>query len=238
MLRRSEHGTTKPFICRGDDGNTYFVKGSAGTGNKDLIHELISAKLAELIGLPIAPFAVVEVPQELINLQFLPDINDLGSGPAFGSEEMQLTELTYAGIDYIEEKLQQDVLIFDWWIRNNDRCLSKLGGNPNLFVNQRTGELVIIDHNLAFDFLCQKRDFNEYHTFKKQLWQLSGDFNRRDEYNERFERAIKAWPEILQSIPIPWLFADKEQTLQVNFNFEQAHNLLKQFKCDDFWIWR
>lgn len=225
-------------MCRGSDGNTYFVKGSKGTGNRDLIHEMISAKLAELVGLPIAPFTIVEVPQELIDLQFLPDINDLGSGPAFGSQEMQLTELTFAGINHIEVELQQDILIFDWWIRNNDRCLSNLGGNPNLFVDQTNGELVIIDHNLAFDFLCEKRNFVESHAFKNQTWELSGDFNRRDEYNELFERAIKAWPNIIQSIPIPWLFADKEQTLPVNFNYEQALNLLKQFECDDFWIWR
>lgn len=225
-------------MCRGDDGNTYFVKGSKGTGNRDLIHELISAKLAELVELPIAPFTVVEVGQELIDLQFLPDISDLGSGPAFGSQEMQLTELTFSGISHVADELQQDILIFDWWIRNNDRCLSNLGGNPNLFVNQNNNELVIIDHNLAFDFSCKKRNFIESHAFNNQSWGLSGDFNRRAEYNERFGKAIKAWPDIIDSIPIPWLFADKEQTLPVNFSFEQALDMLKQFEHDNFWIWR
>ncbi len=35
VLRRSNQGLTRLFICRGDDGNTYFVKGrDAGRRNQ------------------------------------------------------------------------------------------------------------------------------------------------------------------------------------------------------------
>lgn len=35
ILRRSEQGMTKPFICRGDDGEIYFVKGQ-NAGHRSL----------------------------------------------------------------------------------------------------------------------------------------------------------------------------------------------------------
>lgn len=36
VLGRSTQGVTEPFICRGDDGETYYVKGY-GAGRRSLI---------------------------------------------------------------------------------------------------------------------------------------------------------------------------------------------------------
>ena len=65
IIARSEQGFTKPYICRCDDGEVYFVKGRSAT-RRGLINEWLCANLAEAFGLPIAPFALAEVPQELI----------------------------------------------------------------------------------------------------------------------------------------------------------------------------
>lgn len=65
VLRRSEQGMTRPFICRGDDGEIYFVKG-VGAGRRSQICEWVAGKLASAFGLPIAPFRLLDVPEELI----------------------------------------------------------------------------------------------------------------------------------------------------------------------------
>ena len=58
VIRRSEHGITLPFLCRGDDGKFYFVKG-AGAGRDSQVKEWVSGNLAQLLGVPVAPFKIV-----------------------------------------------------------------------------------------------------------------------------------------------------------------------------------
>ncbi|RLJ21980.1 hypothetical protein DJ031_01755 [bacterium endosymbiont of Escarpia laminata] len=236
VLRRSEQGATRPFICRGDDGEIYFVKG-LDAGRRSQICEWIAGRLAVLMGLPVAPFAFVEVPGELLELEGTLDLTGLGAGLAFGSMERRVNELTISVIDQIPDALQQDVLIFDWWVRNADRCLSEHGGNPNLFWDPGRAELVVIDHNQAFDLNEKRQTFSDYHVFRDQIWQLSEDFFRRDEYNERLVAALQHWPEILAEIPETWWFADTEMTVPVDFDADLAYSLLKGFERDDFWIW-
>jgi hypothetical protein len=133
----------------------YFVKG-AGAGRCSLLCKWIAGNLGLHLGLPIAPFEIVHVPEALLAFD-TGELRDLGAGPAFGSRERQITELTFAAItDDIPESLQQGLLLFDWWIRNGDRMLSEVGGNPNLFLEPGTGELIVIDHNQAFDDSLEK----------------------------------------------------------------------------------
>ncbi len=130
-MGRSEQGITRPFICRGDDDNTYFVKG-IGAGRLSQVCECIAGNLGVELGLPLAPFEVVHVPVELAEAN--PDYRDLGAGPAFGSLKQTIMELNYAGIDLVPDELQRNMLAFDWWIHNDDRMLSESGGNPNLYL--------------------------------------------------------------------------------------------------------
>ena len=52
IKRRSEQGVTRPFLCRGDDGRWYWVKGN-GAGKLALCREWIAGRIAQLMGLPI-----------------------------------------------------------------------------------------------------------------------------------------------------------------------------------------
>ncbi len=75
---RSEQGMTRPFICRGDDGNAYFVKGIEA-GRRSQVCEWIAGMLALELDLPIAPFEIVDVPEELVAASL--DYRELGAGP-------------------------------------------------------------------------------------------------------------------------------------------------------------
>lgn len=236
VLRRSEQGATRPYICRANDGDLYFVKG-VGASRRSQLCEWIAGRLAQSLGLPIAPFAVVEIPAELI-MEGGAWLSDLGIGPAFGSRDMQVNELTLSNLREIPAQVQQDVLVFDKWIRNGDRMLTEQGGNPNLFLEPREHALVVIDHNLAFDPEFDIKNFVEYHVFRGQIDALAGDFLRRAEYNARLSKALDLWPTILCEIPPQWQFVDREQTVPADFDTQQAYAWLTQHQQDEFWTWQ
>ncbi len=75
VIRRSEQGVTQPYICRGDNDKIYFVKG-IGAGRRSQICEWVAGNLGLVLGLPIAPFDIVEVPEELMELNFTLDLSD------------------------------------------------------------------------------------------------------------------------------------------------------------------
>jgi hypothetical protein len=194
--------------------------------------------VAVQLGLPVAPFKIVHVPEELLELDIGLELNQLGAGPAFASLEQRVTELSFSSIYEVPDALQQDVLIFDWWVRNGDRILTDRGGNPNLLWEPGRRGLVVIDHNQAFNLALDRHEFMEHHVFSRQSWQLAGDFFRRDEYNGSFSEALAVWSDILSEIPPEWWFVDPEMTVAADFNSTVAHELLLDFKKDEFWKWR
>jgi len=129
ILDRSEQGITKPFICRGEDERIYFVKGK-GAGKRSLMCEWIASSLGSKMGLPVPPHRIVEVPSALIELGSRDDLGDLGDGPAFASERQQPVEFSLSNLDNVPVGLQQQVLAFDWWIRNGDRTLRSPNKTP------------------------------------------------------------------------------------------------------------
>ena len=236
IMRRSQQGITRPFICRGDDGLTYFVKGK-GAGRHSLIAEWICGSLARRIGLPVAAFRIVEVPAALIRPDMAPELelHDLGAGPAFGSQHREVMELTSASIQEIPLQLQQDVLVFDWWIRNADRYLTEKGGNPNLFWNPHESELMVIDHNQAFDPKFNSKDFLSLHVFARQKTQVFGDIICRHDYNLKLEAALSSWQQIVGAIPDEWHFSDPEMTVPAELTPDMAYRTLTRYESDEFW---
>lgn len=110
---RSPQGTTEPFICRGDDGEIYYVKG-AGAGRRSLICEWVAAHLATAFGLPIAGYALAEVPEALVSLGVRADIRDLGAGLVFASRQLAyVQELTPTTRELVPGAVCLDVLVFD-----------------------------------------------------------------------------------------------------------------------------
>lgn len=234
IMGRSEQGITKPFICGGDDDRVYFVKGR-GAGRRSLICEWIAGQLGQRLGLPIAPFDIVEVPPELLAIAMRDDPAELGTGKAFGSRKASVVELSVSHIDSVPEATQRDVLAFDWWVRNGDRSLGEVGGNPNLFWDVENEGLVVIDHNQAFDPAFSRQDFAELHAFRGECQVLFGDWAVQQCYVERFLGALSDWEAICNTVPSEWWFVDAEQTVPTDFDIETTYQLLMQCQTDGFW---
>ena len=164
IISRSAQGITRPFVCRGDDGWLYYVKGH-GAGRQALIAEWIAGNLGKRLGLPIPDFKQAIISGDLIRLSARDEIADLGAGTGFASQMIHNTdELTYLFIGQIDEALRAKILLFDWWTGNGDRTLTEHGGNPNILWVHHDHKPYVIDHNLAFDSTALP-DFWSQHIF-------------------------------------------------------------------------
>lgn len=233
ILRRSIHGVTRPFVCRGDDGALYYVKGR-GAGRRSQICEWVAARLATAFGLPIAEYALAEVPVELVEAQAFPEINDLGCGIVFASRESpHPQELTVTTRDLVSDGLAMDVLVFDWWLHNEDRHMTGLGGNPNLLWDMQEDALVVIDHNQAFDRDFRAEDFLESHVFAGYWNRIYGDHVERERYQSRLAALLPSLPGIRASIPDAWWFVD--EGVPADVTWDEIVTCLERCRREDFW---
>lgn len=236
VIERSVQGRTEPYVCRGDDGEVYFVKGHSAT-RPGLIAEWLCAQLAERLGLPIAPYAIATVPGELVEADTTGWLRDLGAGEVFASRRVNAVELMDVHRELVPEQLRRDVLVFDWWVHNADRNLTATGGNPNLLWNpQNDGSLVVIDHNLAFDPDFSPRDFVQLHVFSEDIPLLFSDFLAKDAYLDRLGAALGIWDDACGNIPESWYFVDPERTIPLDLSLTDIRGLLDRAFNDTFWL--
>lgn len=236
IVRRSQQGMTRPFLCRCDDDALYFVKGR-DAGRKSLVSEWIAGQLALALDLPIAPFAIAQVPPALVSIPEPGlELADLGAGPAFASQRCEAMEINAGAIQQVPSGLRRDVLAFDWWIQNSDRYLTENGGNPNLFWEPAAGQLVVIDHNQAFDDCFAPDTFLDYHVFRDAADALFGDMLQRQAYAQRFAQVLAtSWPAIVETLPEEWFYLDQDMLDPVAFDVEDFRALLARCQHNDFW---
>jgi hypothetical protein len=163
---------------------------------------------------------------------------ELGAGLAFGSQKLPVVELSASHVQYVPDEQQRDVLVFDWWVQNADRTLSEAGGNPNLFWDVEQENLVVIDHNQAFDKAFLAPIFTETHAFRHQWHAVTSDGVLQKDYCSRFERAMTDWTAICDTVPVEWWFVDPERTVPTDFDLDAAQRLLMRFQSDGFWSWK
>jgi len=233
ILERSEQGRTRPFLCRCDDDQLYFVKGR-DAGHRSLLCEWLAGHLAKAFGLPVPDFVVAQAPQKLLNLH--PEGRDLGAAPVFASRRMDFAQdLTVSLCNKVAPVLQRDVLVFDWWVRNADRTLTTRSGNPNLLWAAGSSDLVVIDHNLAFDPGFDAVQFTETHAFSGQIPFVFQDLVEPPSYAARLQRALEVWPDACNNAPAAWWFVDEEQTVPTDFDAAAALAMLKRCTTQEFW---
>ena len=221
IISRSEQGVTRPFICRANDGDLYYVKG-AGAGRKALIAEWVGGNLARHLGLPVPPFSLAEVPAALLRHSVRDDLAELGSAPVFASRAVAFAEeLRFDHVRRIPAEQQAWTLIFDCWVLNGDRTLSEDGGNPNVLWTPGDARMHLIDHNLAFedDPLSALKEGHVFST-ARSLWNEAF----RAAATERMRSAIREVPRWWNELPEEWLeFA--------GISLGQVEEIL--WRCDD-----
>lgn len=235
ILRQSEHGVTRPYLCRADDGELYYAKGFLA-GRESLVFEWLAGCLGRAFGLPIPEFRILHVPDYLVSPD-MGDYSDLGDGFVFGSRYVDaLLELTRERVGKISLELQRDVLVFDWWVKNEDRKLGNIQGNPNLFLEPKDGHLVVLDHNCAFDKTFNPESFVSGHVFCQILRDTFGDLAFRAEYGNRFDDALSNWGEVCAEIPVDWLYWDGDVSGGQVVDLEKIYTDLCNHDSDGFWV--
>lgn len=207
---RSEQGMHRPFRCRAENDQWYYVKG-ASVGFHGLRAEWIAGRLAELLGLPIPPFEIVQIPAPLLAELVPADRADLGTGSCFASSQMpEASDFRYADLSEVADEMQLKILLFDWWICNIDRILGPQGGNPNLIWSEQPRELFLIDHNCAFSPDSElMKGFAANHVFASSFlwWQQYGKTLRApmragcDELENLWQELPEDWTEYAEDFP-------------------------------------
>ena len=230
---RAQQGMTRPFICRGEDGLIYFVKG-IGASRRSQVAEWVCAKLATAFGLPIADYAFAETPQALIDAKVPADIRELGAGMSFASSQLpHAQEFNMSLAERVGDDLALDILVFDWWVRNEDRKLTALGGNPNLLWDVRFDELKVIDHNLAFDRAFNPDDFLAGHVFRDHWNRVYSDLDLRQRYLTRIDHCLQCLEGVRDSIPQAWWWQDAG--VPANITWDEIEVVLLRARQPQFW---
>lgn len=236
IIRRSQQGiSVQPFLVRADDNQMYFVKGLSRALGQGLASEAIAAELGAGIGLPIPPWRIMDIPQALIDFSLIDGVRDLGGGPAFASLQIEnASDLMMANLRSLPVELQRKVLLFDWWILNGDRGLGEKGGNVNLILDPK-GDMIVIDHNVAFDLELSIDEFRTYHVFRDQLGSFDGNLLARLDYSPLLDAAIGDWERIISLLPDEWLCRDHDPDDEYEPTLQQRLQILERFKDESFW---
>ena len=196
-------------------------------------------RLGRLFGLPMPEFAIATVPPALLQYSAMADAADLGVGPVFASQLQEGgQEFTFSDVAKVEQKLQMEVLLFDWWVRNEDRTLTEYGGNPNLLWSAQSGGLRVFDLNLAFDDTFDEARFWQGHVFAGAVSSWPREF--REEAAGRMERAAAELPRIWDELPVEWLYAEGDSNEEPVLSLESVRQVLNRFRenPEEFWAIR
>ena len=238
VLERAQQGITKPFLCRGDDDRLYYVKGRAA-GCRSLCCEWIAGNLARDVGLPIPEFLIAEVPESLVRDSSHTEIRNLGSGFVFASLQVKgAGEITWSEAEECKIDEKAAVLIFDWWVQNEDRSLSVHGGNPNLLTNyceNNSSKLWVIDFNSAFDLHFSEDKFRENHLFYDLLYEWPLGF--RQSMTEKMKIASERLDDLFAALPEEWLYFEGDKNLAVHLDKNLVSSILSRpfTEPDRFW---
>lgn len=235
IIRQSHQGfSIKPFLIRGDDGSTYFVKGREKAGGPALVSEVLGAEIGSRMGLPIPPWVLMHIPEELIAFSAMPNVGDLRGGLAFASRAVEnASDFSLSSINSTPVDLQRKILLFDWWIRNEDRCLGQHGGNVNLILDSN-GDLNVIDHNLAFDRTFNPEAFREGHVFR-ECRSFFHDLVVRQEHMQMLGGIVDSWGTITALLPEDWLYRDDDHIDQTEPTIAERLEMLEVFMEERFW---
>lgn len=190
-------GVLEPYVCQCSDGNRYYVKGHYA-GYRERIYELVAAQLGQKLGLRIPDFALATIPGNINPNDLFPGADpDLGFEPAFASQEVPDSMVLQPSANSTPEKERCLILLFDWWICNDDRTCDR----PNLLF--ASGKTYVIDHNNAFGEPRGRKDFLSLHVFGNSFGKQKS-FSR-SVFETKLDAVMDDWIDIASTVPDVWL---------------------------------
>lgn len=230
VLGFAEAGLSRPLRCRGADGYIYYVKGQQAN-RSSLWAEWLCGHAAQAFGLNIPAFRLVQLDETLWR-ELPTDYRMVGCLPAFGSQQHpQANWMEPSMAAQVNQETQRDILVFDWWIRNKDRTK----GNTNLLWNAQTKNVIVMDHNLAFDPDFGPAIFLDHHIFGAEWAALETDLVLQAQYSERLSLALAAAQVARQSAPEEWMWENSEFDVPTPFDADAALNLLARCATPELW---
>ena len=232
IWERTQQGMTRPFRCGADDGYSYYLK-SRGAGWRSLVCEWLAGQLAVALELPIAPFAQVRVDELFEDIMKFYGDHDLAAGMAFGSRISEHTrEFEPSLLARCAPTFRRDLVAFDWWVRNADRTLGAISGNPNLLWNSETEAPVVIDHNMAFDRGFDAPLFRQTHVFRADFEVIAGDMLSRADYEQRFGAMLAGFSALWGQLPQNWVV---DEDGQARVDPDEFLTVLRRVNEAGFW---
>ena len=233
--RASSGVSIRPFICEDERGRLLYVK-PFGSLPESLISEWIAARLASELGLPLPDVDLVDVPADLCRAA---GHADLKPGPAFASVSLGpgAADLQSRDLGRIQPAILAETLVFDAWIRNADRILGPVGGNPNAMMVSPGSRFFLIDHDNGFDPEWDPGAMHRLHLARRQAshWLDSG---HREEWTARARKAFDKLDGFWQELPPEWLEED-QQACPANDAFRSQVLDILRFPFDSpqaFWM--
>lgn len=218
---------TQPYLCTLSDGEQYYVKGRKAT-IKGCISEAICAGIGREFGLPIPDFCFVEIDSNLTKYD-RQAASDLGDGFAFASKSINsITEVKISDLDYFDIEILRKIFLFDSWIMNEDRTGTEFGGNPNLFFKTTTKDLMVIDHNLAFDNKFDIESQKKLHICRKSWYSDPQDVLLRSIFEPQMKSAFAHLDQKIDQLPNEWL---QSESAFLRF----VEKSLRRYDDDQFW---
>ncbi|MFH2140176.1 MAG: HipA family kinase [Pseudomonadota bacterium] len=228
ILRPAEQGRNKAVICRGEDDQLYFVKGK-NAGRRRQCCEWMVGNLAKEFGIPVPAFHLVNIPENLI-AEVKSGFQGLGAGVAFASEAQSHAQwFEPSFVNEVPDNLRLDVLVFDWWVQNDDR----LQDNPNLLWDAQSHGLHVIDHDSAFSPDFFPTVFRNYHIFQRDLDRVFSDIACQAEYSSRMSATLSIWDDACHNAPPDWI--DHLGTSDDLFSPSAALKVLERCLTTEIW---
>jgi len=227
ILRATISGATKPFVCRLNDDQLYVLKGRSAQA-RGCIAEVVAAALGRAFSLPIPSFALADVPLPLV--EAMPEArSSLGHGVAFASQYVDgLQPLSISAMGPSWEHTLARVFLFDHWIMNEDRTGTEHGGNPNLFFRSERQDVVVIDHNLAFDPTYNPENNVKLHICREFWHQTSQDMLQLTILKSEMLEVLGSLESVFECLPAEWI--DMEPAF-----IPKIEETLHRCERDQFW---
>lgn len=244
VIKQMAAGVTTPWLCECEDGVKVVAKSIDELPPYQLVAEWVAGHLGVEFGIPVPGIRILDGLSNALSM--LPDRpgHMLDVGPAFGSIYIENSaDLQYSAIRNIDAKLKSDILIFDVWVKNDDRTLSPVGGNVNLLHRIDTKQLVVFDHNLAFDTTLDTAAIVERHVFSgENRGSDLTDWVERQDYEDRLARCYQQLDAIVDAMPAGWRTEATDQLirqgrLQVGQDVidDVMSPILLTYTHEDFW---